>query len=115
MVLVSPVAEFHTLEQLIGDIRVASGSEEGREPVHAGEDSILHRIRRHMARPAQDARHAEATFENRPFGLREWCRAAIGPGEEFGAVVSGEDDDGVVVQAEVLKLLHYQTNVVIEL
>ena len=89
--------------------------EEGREPVQAGEDAVLHRVRRHMAGPAQDARHAEAAFHDRPFALRERRRSAIGPGEEFGAVVGGEDDDGVVVHAHVLELLHHQTDVVIEL
>ena len=47
MVLVSPVAEFHTVEQLLGDIRVASGIKEGGEPVHAGENAVLNGIRWH--------------------------------------------------------------------
>src|SRR6266536_3387313 len=53
MVLVSPVAEFHTLEQLVSDVWVAGGSEEGGKPVHAREDAVLNRVRRHMAGPAQ--------------------------------------------------------------
>ena len=115
MVLVSPVAELHALEQLVGDVRVAGGGEEGGEPVQAGEDAVLHRVRRDMAGPAQDARHAEAAFHDRPFALRERRRSAIGPGEEFGAVVGREDDDGVVVLAHVLELLHHEADVVIEL
>src|SRR5438094_5840098 len=35
VVLVSPVAKFHTLEQLVGDVRVASGSHESRKPIQA--------------------------------------------------------------------------------
>ena len=40
---------------------------------------------------------------------------AIGPGEDLGAVVGREDDDGVVVLAHVLELLHDEADVVIEL
>ena len=53
MVLVSPVAEVHALEQLVGDVRIAGGVKEGREPVHAGEDAVLHGVRRDVAGPAQ--------------------------------------------------------------
>ena len=99
----------------LGDVRVAGGGEEGREPVQAGQDAVLHRVRRDVAGPADDARHAEAAFHDRPFALRERRRSAIGPGEEFGAVVGREDDDGVVVLAHVLELLQHQTDVVVEL
>src|SRR5215472_15863009 len=68
-----------------------------------------------MARPAQDARYTEAAFQDRPLALREWGGAAIGPREDFGAVIRGENDDGVVVQAKVLELLHDNADVVIEL
>ena len=106
MVLVGAVAEFHALEQLVGDVRIAGGGEEGREPIHAGEDAVLHGVRRDVAGPASDARHAEAAFHDRPFALRERRRAAIGPGEHFGAVVGGEDDDGVFVLTNILDFLH---------
>src|SRR5436190_21397946 len=108
MVIVSAVAQFHTLEQLIGDVRVPSSGEEGGEPVHAGEDSILYGVRWHVAGPAQNARYAEAALEDCSFGLREGRGATIRPGEEFSAVVCGENDNGVVVQAKVFELLHHQ-------
>src|SRR6266480_3680734 len=95
MVLVSPVAEFHTLKQLVSDVRIAGRREEGREPVHAGKNAVLNRIRWNVAGPAQDARHAEAALEDCAFRLRERRGAAIRPGEEFSAVVGGEDDDGI--------------------
>ncbi len=72
-------------------------------------------VRRDLAGPAQDARHAEAAFDDRPFALRERRRSAIGPGEEFGAVVGGEHDDGIVVLAHIFELLQHQSDVVIEL
>src|SRR5437762_2233773 len=59
MVFVSPIAEFYTLKQLIGNVRVACGVEEGGEPIHAGKDAVLNGICRDVAEPAQEARHAE--------------------------------------------------------
>src|SRR5213075_3336254 len=97
--LISPVAEFHTLKQLIGYVRVASSSEERGKPVQAGENAVLHGVRCHMTGPAQDARHAETAFEDRAFALCERRGAAIGPREEFGAIVRGEDDASVIIQA----------------
>ena len=96
-------------------VGIAGGGEEGREPVQAGEDAVLHRVRRNLAGPAQDAGHAEAAFHDGPFALRERRVAAIGPGEGLGAVVGGEDDDGVVVHAHVLELLHHAADDVVEL
>src|SRR6266516_2728133 len=115
MVLISPVAEFHTLKQLIGYVRVASSSEERGKPVQAGENAVLNRVCQNVPGPAQDARHAETAFEDRAFALCERRGAPIGPGKELSAIVGGEDDDGVVVQAEILELLHHQADVVIEL
>ena len=65
--------------------------------------------------PADHRRHAEAAFQDRALALREWRLSTIGPGEDFSAVVGGEDDDGVVVDTHVLELLHHQTDVVVEL
>src|SRR5436309_5593554 len=98
MVLISPVAEFHTLKQLIGYVRVASSSEERGKPVQAGENAVLNRVCQNVPGPAQDARHAETAFEDRAFALRERGSAAIVPRKEFGAIVRSKDNDGVVVQ-----------------
>src|SRR6266550_904805 len=115
VILIGPIAEFYAFKQLIGDVRVTGGIEESWEPVQSGEDAVLHGICRHMTGPAQNARHAEAAFEDRPLGLSEWCCSAIGPGEKLGAIIGGKDDDGIIVNAEILQLLHNQTDVVIEL
>ena len=40
---------------------------------------------------------------------------AIGPGEDFGAVVGGEHDDGVLVLADVLQLLHHEADIIVQL
>jgi hypothetical protein len=43
--------------------RIAGRGDEGGQPVHTGEDTVLHRVRGDMARPAQDAGHTEAALE----------------------------------------------------
>ena len=43
MVLVLAFAELHAFEQLLGDVGIARGSQERREPVEAGEDAVLDR------------------------------------------------------------------------
>src|SRR6185437_13350088 len=77
MVLVGPVTDRFTLQQFFSDVRISGGGCEGRQPVHPGEDSVLHRVRRHMSGPAKERRHAEATFKNRSLGLSERRLAAI--------------------------------------
>src|SRR5947199_9888880 len=113
MVFVSPVSEFYALKQLIGNVRVASGGEEGRKPVQAGENAVLNRVSRDMAGPAQNSRHAKAAFHDCPFALRERRGAAIGPGEEFGTVVGGEADNSDIVLSKRLHLLHHHADSVI--
>ena len=58
-----------------------------------------------LARPADDRRHAEAALEHGALGGPERRHAAVRPGEDLGAVVGGEDDDGVVGLADVLQCL----------
>ena len=65
--------------------------------------------------PADHGRGAIAAFQDRALALRERCLSAIGPGEDLGAVVGGEDDNGIVVDTHVLELLHQQADVVVEL
>ena len=57
------------------------------------------------AGPADEGRHAEAAFPVGRLLALERRGAAVGPGEDFGAVVGGVDDDGVVGDAEVVELL----------
>ena len=45
------------------------------------------------------AGHAEAALQHRALAAGERRLPAVGPGEVLGAVVGGEDDDGVVVEA----------------
>ena len=92
----------------------AAASKRG-EPVEAGEDAVLDRARLDLARPADDARHAEAAFHDGALGGLERRHAAVRPGEHFGAVVGGEDDDGVVGLADVVQVLQEGADAVVHL
>src|SRR4029079_16992312 len=113
--LVGPVTDLFALLQLLGNVRVAGRCQEGRKPVQTGNDAVFDLAGRDLARPTDHARYAEATFHDGAFALRERRLSAIRPGEDLGAVVGGEDHDGVVVHAHVLELLHHEADVVIEL
>src|ERR1035441_5742801 len=52
MVLVGTVSQRHAFQQLVINVGIASGSQEGRVPVHAGKKAVVHRVRGHMSGPA---------------------------------------------------------------
>src|SRR5262249_15855612 len=89
MILVSPIAELHALEQLIGDVGTGGSGHQGGEPVEAGDDSVLDGARLDHARPADHARHAETALADGAFGVLERRHAAVRPSEHLRAVVSG--------------------------
>ena len=78
MILVASVAKLHAFQQLVSDIWVTRGSEKGWEPIETGEDSVLDGARLNVARPAGDARRAEAALVGRSFLALERCDAAVG-------------------------------------
>src|SRR4051794_28589360 len=110
MTLVGHVADLLSLLQLFDDVRVTGRRKEGRKPVEPGNDAVLDFARRHLARPADHRRHAESALQYRALALREWRLPAIGPGEDLGAVVSGEDYDGVIIDAQIFELLHHDAD-----
>src|SRR4051794_10502623 len=102
MYLVGPVADFLTLFQLLNDVRVAGCGQESREPIQPGDNAVLDLASRHLTRPADHRRRAEAALHNRALALRERRLSAVRPRKDFGTIVGGEDDDGVVVDTHVL-------------
>src|SRR5262245_28693527 len=64
MDLVGPLAELFTLHELVRDVRVARGGDEGREPVEARDDPVLDLAGRDAPGPADDHRRAEAPFHH---------------------------------------------------
>src|SRR4051812_11667339 len=105
VVLVGLAAEIDALQELVRNVWISGRSQEGRIPVEAGYDPVLDGTGLHLARPADDGRHPEATFRNSALGGLERRHATIGPSEHFRSVVGAEDDDGVVRFADVLDVL----------
>ena len=68
-----------------------------------------------MTGPADHRGCAETAFIDRALLPLERRVAAVRPGEGLRAVVGGEHDDGVVVHAHVLELLHGGADDVVEL
>ena len=86
-----------------------------RHPVEGGEQLVLDRARLDVARPADDHRRAVAAFPGFAFLTLERRDAAVREGDGLGAVVGGEDDDGVVELAHVLELFQHIADVVVHL
>src|SRR5262249_10090029 len=72
-------------------------------------------LRRNLAGPADDRRHAEPALKRRTLATCERGLAAIWPSEVLRAVVSGEGNDGAVVYPHLLHLLHDRTDDVVKL
>ena len=81
----------------------------------ADEHLVLDRARLDVARPANDQRRAHAAFPGGQLAALEGRGAAVGEGDVLGAVVGGEDDDGVVELAHVLEFLEDVADVVVHL
>src|SRR4029077_16618548 len=84
VVLVGPVADLHTLEELGGDVGIACGGDQRGEPVEAWEVAGLDRARLDLAGPAGNRGGAEATLVDRALLSLERRVAAVGPGESLG-------------------------------
>src|SRR5208283_4716234 len=110
IVLVGALADLHTLEEFLLDVWSAGGRRKRRQPIKSGEDAVLNRAWLDLARPADDGRHAEATFVDGSLGGLERRHAAVGPGEHLSSVVGREDDNRVVGLAHVLNMLQQGAN-----
>src|SRR5260370_20318408 len=106
MDLVVLTAYLFALEEFSSDVRIAGCRDKGREPVHTRKDTVFDLARRYLARPAQQRWDAEAAFQSGALASGERGIAAVRPSEVLRAVVSGEDDDSIVVDAHVLELRH---------
>ena len=82
-----------------------AAASERRQEVLAGDDVIDDLAGLDHAGPSHDHRHAEAAFKGRAFLAAERGVAAVRPGKDLGAVIAGENHDGVVGDAEVIDLL----------
>ncbi len=105
------------LELLLEPVALwASGDlHQRRQPVEGGEQLVLALARLNMPRPADEHGRAIAAFPGLALLALERRDAAVWEGNCLGAVVGGEDDDGVVHLAHGLELFEYLADVVVEL
>src|SRR5208337_4805455 len=113
MVLIRPVTELYALEELVLYVRIAGRSEESGVPVKAGKDSVLDRPGLNVSRPARDAWHPERAFINGAFGIAKRRHTAVRPGKRLGAIVGGEDENGVVRLAHLIHCFHERTDTIV--
>ena len=85
------------------------------QPVERREDLVLNGAGPDHARPANERRGAHAALPGGQLAALERGGAAVGEGDGLGAVVGGEDDDGVVGLAHLLDFLENQADVVVHL
>jgi hypothetical protein len=84
-------------------------------PVKGREDVVQDRTGLDVPRPADNARRAHAAFPGAELTAFEGCGAAVRVALGLGAIVGGEDDDGVVELAHVLQLLEHVADIVVHL
>ena len=77
-------------------LRAAGDVDEGGHPVERGEDLVLDGAGPDDAWPADHHRGAHAALPGGQLAALEGGGAAVREGDGLGAVVGGEDDDGVV-------------------
>src|SRR5208337_742761 len=76
-----------------------------RRPVEGREHLVLDRLRLDVPGPPDDERRAIAAFPGLPLLALERRDTAVWETDRFGAVVGGEDEEGVVELTHVLELL----------
>ena len=102
------------LVQLVA-LRSARNLNERRHPVEGREDVVEDRAGLNVTGPADDARCPHAAFPGGELSALERRGSAVRKADGLGAVVGGEDDDGVIELAHVLKLLEDEADVVVHL
>src|SRR5215831_3355892 len=102
MDFVSGAVDRFALLEFLDNVRVAGRRDEGWKPIQPGHDAVFNLARGDVAWPADDGRRAESTFHHSSLASGKRRLATIRPREVFRTVVSGEQDDGVLLQAVVL-------------
>src|SRR5262249_42769383 len=90
------------LEQLVLDVRLACGSDEGRQPVKSADDFVRDGARLNTPRPADQAWYTERAFPVGVLLAAKRCRAGVRPGVLMWAVIGGVKHDRVVGHPEVI-------------
>ena len=109
------LADLHALEQLLLHAGHTRDRHDRRQHVLVGEDVVVDRAGLDVAGPADRAGHAVAAFPVLVLLAAKRRRAAIGPGEAFGAVVGRIHHDGVIRKPQFIELVKNLTDVPIVL
>ena len=99
-------------------LRLISGAgfDDCRDDIDISGERIRARIGLHDARPADDERYADAAFESRTLAFtKRTSRTGMASKVQPRAVVAGEDHDGVLIDALVLKRLEHGTDGAIDI
>ena len=98
------------MKQLADDVRLAGDGAQRGDPVVVAHQLVGDRAGLDLARPADQARHAEGAF---PVGVllrAERRHRAVRPGVHVRAVVGGVDNDRVVGDAHVIERLEQRAD-----
>ena len=93
------------LHHLGDEVGLTRGGGRGGKQILMGADIIDHLLGFDHPGPADERWHTEGAFPASRLLTLKRRRAAIGPGEDFSAVVRGVNNDRVVSDAEVVELL----------
>src|SRR5215469_5182373 len=115
MVFVCAIAKLHTLEELIGDVRISGCCQQRWEPVEPGENTVLHGTGLDVTGPADNGGNAITPFKAGTLLAFKRGVATIRPGEGFRAIVGGKDNDGIVCLTDIVQMLQNLTDAVIQL
>src|SRR5439155_24761878 len=84
-----------------------------RQHVLMGNDAVQHRASLDLAGPAHERRNAPGALPVRVLAAAEQRVAAIGPCVVLGTIVGGVHDDGIVGDAQFVKLVEHLTDLLI--
>ncbi len=97
-----------------GDLSAANDGQ-GREEVEGAHDPVGRSIGLDRSRPPDYAGDADAAFIDCADTAPEWGEATVGPLVESWSVVAGQNDDGVVLDPQLLKLVQNHAHVMVHL
>src|SRR3954453_11556319 len=103
------------LEELLLDVGDTGGSHDRRQHVLEGEDAVEDLARGDPPLPADSERRPEPAFPPQPLLAPERRGPTVGPAELLRAVVGGEDDHGVVGDAQIVELIQKLSDDPVEL
>ena len=94
--------DVHPVERRVRGNRRAGRGEDRRGQVHRDRDLARHRSSGNVAGPADDRRHTDASFPQAGLEVKKGRVAR----EPLATVVVGEDDDGIVGEAQAVERAH---------